>query len=282
MLLICGGYLGLVVVLGLIQPNRNWILFGVLAVIGLLILFFSQYMNAVNAHNQLLNRLYNQLDVEGFLRDYEPLLDIPVRNPNLYLMVRLHASNAYCAQGRFEDAVRLLSSTEIRKAKPEQMLVARFALASNLCYCAEQQDDIESAKAYLDQLRDYKKQLDDMQAQKPEKKRMSFNIELNEQCMKFLTTGKADIDVLKTQVQQNNTQQLHRITTSLWIARAYLAENNRREAENILEKIVKLAPGLYPGQAAKKYLDELPPKPEEKEEKKEVRKDAKSSKKAKS
>lgn len=282
MMLVCGGYLGLVIILCLLQPNRNWIVFGVLAAIGLLILFAAQYMNAVNAHNQLLNRLYNQLDVEGFLRDYEPLLNIPVRNPNLYLMVRLHLSNAYCAQGRFDDAIRLLSSTEVRQAKPEQMLVTRFALASNLCYCAEQQNDIETAKDYLEQLRSYKKQLDDIQAKEPEKKRMVFNTELNEQCMKFLTTGQADIDVLKTQVQQNNTQQLHRITTSLWIARADLAANNRREAESILNQIVKLSPNLYPGQVAKKLLSELPPKPEEKEEKKDSKKEAKSGKKAKS
>lgn len=282
MMLVCGGYLALVIILCLLQPNRNWAVFGVLAVIGLLILLAAQYMNAVNAHNQLLNRLYNQLDVEGFLRDYEPLLNVPVRSPNLYLMVRLHISNAYCAQGRFDDAIRLLSSTEVRQAKPEQMLVTRFALASNLCYCAEQQDDIETAKTYLEQLRSYKKQLDDIQAQKPEKKRMVFNTELNEQCMKFLTTGKADIDVLKTQVQQNNTQQLHRITTSLWIARADLAANNRREAESILNQIIKLSPDLYPGKVAKKLLDELPPKPEEKEEKKDAKKDNRSGKKAKS
>lgn len=62
------------------------------------------------------------------------------------------------------------------------------------------------------------------------------------------------MQALKTQVQSNNTQQLHRITTSLWIARAYLAEQNRREAENILQQIVKLAPDLYPGKEAARML----------------------------
>lgn len=86
------------------------------------------------------------------------------------------------------------------------------------------------------------------------KQRMAFSSELNDQCMALLTTGKADIEKLKTQVQQNNTQQLHRVTTSLWIARAYLAEQNRREAETLLEKIVKLAPDLYPGKEAARLL----------------------------
>ena len=76
--------------------------------------------------------------------------------------------------------------------------------------------------------------------------------------MKLLSTGKCDVQALKTQVQSNNTQQLHRITTSLWIARAYLAEQNRREAENILQQIVKLAPDLYPGREAARMLAELP------------------------
>ena len=91
---------------------------------------------------------------------------------------------------------------------------------------------------------------------------MAFSCELNDQCIKLLSTGKCDIQALKTQVQQNNTQQLHRITTSLWIARAYLAEQNRREAENILQQIVKLAPDLYPGREAARLLAELPAKAE--------------------
>ena len=48
----------------------------------------------------------------------------------------------------------------------------------------------------------------------------------------------------------------------LWIARAYLAEQNRREAENILQQIVKLAPDLYPGREAARLLAELPAKAE--------------------
>ena len=56
------------------------------------------------------------------------------------------------------------------------------------------------------------------------------------------------------------TQQLHRVTTSLWVARAYLAENNRREAEKLLTRIVELAPDLYPGKAAKEILSQLPEK----------------------
>ena len=95
------------------------------------------------------------------------------------------------------------------------------------------------------------------------KQRMAFSSELNDQCMALLTTGKADIEKLKTQVQQNNTPQLHRVTTSLWIARAYLAEQNRREAETLLEKIVKLAPDLYPGKEAARLLASLPAKPAE-------------------
>ena len=41
-----------------------------------------------------------------------------------------------------------------------------------------------------------------------------------------------------------------------------LAENNRREAESILEQIVKLSPGLYPGKEAAKLLAALPARPE--------------------
>ena len=59
---------------------------------------------------------------------------------------------------------------------------------------------------------------------------------------------------------QSNTQQLHKITISLWIARVYLSENNRREGEKLLAQIVKLAPDLYPGKVAAQLLAGLPAK----------------------
>ena len=123
-------------------------------------------------------------------------------------------------------------------------------------------NDLPAAKAYLSRLLTIKKQLEEMQKSKPEKKRMVFSSALNEQCVRFLETGKADVEFLKSHVQANNTQQLHKVTTSLWIARAYLAENNRREAEKLLRRIAELAPHLHPGRCAKELLDQLPEKNE--------------------
>ena len=234
-------------------------------VVGTLIVMAMQATQATGMHNRLLSILYNELDVERFLAKYEPLLKVPVKNNQLYLMIRLHLSNAYVAQGRFDDAIALLEATEVKKDKEEKMLLTRFALTSNLCYCAEQKNDLPAAEKYLAELLDFKTQLEKLQTTKPEKQRMAFSTGLNEQCMKLLKTGKADIEFLKTQVQANNSQQLHRITTSLWIARAYLAENNRREAEKLLARIVELAPDLYPGKAAKELLDQLPPKVDKKD-----------------
>jgi len=265
MFIIAGAYLALAIFLLCVHPG-NPIVTAVLTVLGLIIVVASQLLNATNAHSQLLNRLYNQLDVEGFLREYEPKLQIPLKNQNMRLMVRLHLSNAYCAQGRFDDAIRVLSEVTITEGKNhEETLLSRFAIVSNLCYCAEQKSDIPTAKKYLDELLSLRKQLEALQEGKPEKQRMVFSTDLNEQCMLLLTTGKADVEKLKAITRQNQNQQLQRITSSLWVARADLAENNRREAENILNQIVKLAPELYPGKAARQMLDQLPAKPEEKE-----------------
>ena len=255
--LMCAGYLAFIVLLLFVNRGVNPLVLCALAAIGLVFLILMQLSNATKAHSLLLARLYHQLDVEGFLREYEPMLAVPLRKNNLYLMVRLHISNAYCALGRFDDAAALLKSVEIREDKPEQMLIARFAVASNLCYCAEQQGDLKAAETYLLELRECKRQLDEMQRKKPEKKRAKFYIDFNEQCYRILSGEKADIEPLRAQVQQQNTQQLHRITTSLWIARAYLAEDNRSEAERLLRKIAKIAPDLYPGKAAKALLDGL-------------------------
>ena len=259
-LLYVGLWLAFLVAFMWIFPGVNQVLMVLAAVAGTLVVLAMQAVHAAGMHNGLLNILYNELDVKRFLRQYEPLLNHPVRSNQLYLMVRLHLSNAYCAQGRFEDALALLSATEIRQDKPEKMLLVRFAITSNQCYCTEQMNDLPAAEKYLSELLAIKAQLEEMQKGKPEKKRMVFSTALNEQCMQLLKTGKADVEFLRTQVQENNTQQLHRITTSLWIARAYLAENNRREAEKLLNRIVELAPNLYPGKCAKELLDQLPAK----------------------
>ena len=248
----------LIVALFFLGPTFNPILLIAVGAVTCLAIAALYYLRAAAQHNAMLNRLYNQLDVEGFLAGYEPFLKVPLRSQNLYLMIRLHLSNAYCAQGRFDDAIALLQSVQFRQDKPERLLLGKYFIASNLCYCFEQKGDVEAAGRHMNTLREYKKQLEAMQEKKPEKRRMAFSIALNEQCYQLLTTGKADLDVLRTQVQENNTQQLHRITTSLWIARAQLAEHNRREAETLLERIVTLAPELYPGRVARELLNSLP------------------------
>ena len=261
--LLAAVFLGCTALLVTLKPGFNLVALVLLVVSGVALLALMEYMNAANAHNQQLNQLYNQLDVEGFLKDYEPHLNAKL-GQNLALMVRIHLSNAYAAQGRFEDSQKVLSSIQIKDSgKRENALISHFAVESNLCYCAEQMNDIPTAKKHLDTLLGLKKELEAIQETKPMKKRVAFNTQLNEQCMDFLTTGHADVNVLKTQVQQNNTQQLHRITTSLWIARAYLAQNNKHEAVNILRQIVKFTPSLYPVQVASKMLSELPQDPED-------------------
>jgi len=262
-LLICACYLAVIGVYVALNRGTNPIIPLLIALIGVVIVFVTQSINAANAHAQILSRLYNHLDVDGFLRSYMPFLDLKLKRPSMMLMLRLHVSNAYCAQGRFDEAEALLKSIDLTPGKKhEDDLLSRFAIVSNLCYCAEQKDDLEKARQYMDELLALRSELEALQSAKPEKKRMAFNTELNEQCFKFMTTGKADISALKALVQ-NNTQQLHRITISLWIARAYLAENNRREAEKLLEQIVKLAPDLYPGKVAQSLLNGLPAKSED-------------------
>lgn len=262
MYLICACYIALVGVYFALNRGVNPIPVLIIALVGLGIVILSQYLTAFNMHSQLLSRLYDHLNVEGFLRDYEPMLKLPIKSQNIALSVRLHLSNAYCAQGRFDEAMELLSSFSLQPGKnKEEDLLSRFAIVSNLCYCAEQKNDLDTARTYMKELLSLKKQLEAMQESKPMKKRMVFNTELNEQCLKYLTDGNADIEALKNLVK-NNTQQLHKITISLWVARAELSANNRREAEKILEQIVKLAPDLYPGKKAAQLLSGLPVKTE--------------------
>ena len=265
MYLICACYIALLGVYLALNRTINVLPVLLLAAVGLGIVVFSQYLTAFNMHSQLLSKLYDHLNVDSFLRSYEPMLNLPIKNPNIALSVRLHTSNAYCAQGRFDDAIALLTSFTILPGKnKEENLLSRFAVLSNLCYCAEQKNDLETAKAYMNELLALKKELEAMQTSKPMKKRMVFNTELNEECLRYLTTGTANIETFRNLVK-NNPQQLHKITISLWVARAELSANNRREAEKILEQIVKLAPDLYPGKMAAQLLSGLPTKTESKD-----------------
>lgn len=68
----------------ILKPGANSIAMLLMLLVGALLIAAAQYINAVNAHNRQLNRLYNQLDVEGFLKEYEPHLNQNPSNPNLY------------------------------------------------------------------------------------------------------------------------------------------------------------------------------------------------------
>lgn len=253
-------FTALVIAFLVLSPGLNPFIYLLIELGMLVFVVISQYLNAAAMHNQMLTRLYSQLDAEGFVREYEPLLKLSAKRPKLALTVCVHLSNAYCALGRFDEAMALLSSVNTDFGKnEEEKLFSRFAVLSNLCYCALQKEDAALAKTYLDEQLAIKAKLEEIQKSKPEKKRMAFFTELNEQCTLLLTTGKADIDVLRELVQ-SNSQTLHKINISLWVARAYLAVNNRREAETRLEQIVRLAPDLYPGKAAAQLLASLPEK----------------------
>lgn len=257
-IIVLGIYAVAMVVLMLIAPNpTSAIIFALVAVLGARIIYTSQLNDAVRMHSAMLDQLLNKLDAQGFLANYEQKLGVPVRSANIYLMVRLHISNAYCALGRFDEAIALLKSVEIRKDKPENMLLARFAVASNLCFCAEQKGDAEAAGQYLAGLRACKAELDAFQLKKPEKKRTKVNIDLNEQCYQVLCGEKTDIAALRAQVDSTGAPKLNRVTTALWVACAYINEGNSDQARRILENVVKNGNNLYPAQAAQRLISAM-------------------------
>ena len=242
-----------------LRPEAGKAAWIILGLIGLFGLFVAAGNAAMREHNEELNRLYEQLDAEGFVKNYEKHLTQKMFHPQTALMVRMHLSNAYVALGRFEEAERLLLEYKPWKEKTEEAgLLSKFAVVSNLCYCAEQREDLAKTEEYLSQLLEMKKRLEELQLAKPEQKRMVFSTELNEQCCKLLQEGHADTDVLIRVSKQNSRQMLPRVTSALWVARSFLADNQRKEAEQRLEQIVKLAPHLYPGIQARKILYSLP------------------------
>ncbi len=255
--IVCAVYVALALGIFFISGTLNLLLFSLLILIGLIFILarFNRYAN--RKHERLLGRLYNELDVTGFLREYEPFLQKKLRDAELYLLIRLHLSNAYCALGRFDDATKLLESVDVRAKKPEQAAIARFSVLSNLCYSYELQGDIPKSEETLGRLREAQRELEALQESKPENRRMFYSTATNEECLHVLKGEPADIDALKEQARLNQGRVLSSLTALLWVARALLAADRRREAVELFEQIARLAPHLYPGKSAKAALDAL-------------------------
>lgn len=75
-------YVALMVTLYVLKPTASPIALALMLIVGGLFIAAAQYINAVNTHNRQLNRLYNQLDAEGFLKEYEPHLQQNPSNPS--------------------------------------------------------------------------------------------------------------------------------------------------------------------------------------------------------
>ena len=229
----------------------------IIYLLGALLVLFSQASMASKVHAKQLELLYSKLEIEEFLKGYEPHLKLALKNQNLYLTVRMHIANAYCAQGRFDEAIAMLSSLSVAPSKkPEEALLTRFGLTSNLCYCYALKEDAEGMKPVLDELISLRKELEALQERKPKKKRRAFSTRFNEMCYELLTTGKADVAELKGWVMGNN-QQLLRAQAALWVARAAVAAGDLKDAEDVLRQIIKVSPSIYPGKVAARMLSKL-------------------------
>ncbi len=76
-------YVALMVTLYVLRSRRPApIALVLMPIVGGLFIATAQYINAVNTHNRQLNRLYNQLDAEGFLAEYEPHLQQNPQTPS--------------------------------------------------------------------------------------------------------------------------------------------------------------------------------------------------------
>ena len=227
----------------------------ILAVFALLAVLFSAGKQAQQENDRRIRMLYNELNCEGFIREYEPLLQKADQTPSLSLMVRMHLSNAYMAMGRFEDAMKILREAPVTGKKEEARLLSRFAAASNISLCYEQQGKVQEAEKAMKELLDLKGQLERIQETKPMQQRMVYNTTLNEECLKLLKEGKCDVEKIKE--LRSGAQMLQRLTLSLWIANAYIADGRIREAREMLENVQKVGGHLYLGKEASRMLLEL-------------------------
>lgn len=248
---------GVIAVL-VLRPEASrgvWILMGIL---GLFALLVSMSQQAMREHEKELKRLYNEMDAAGFAQNYAVHLTQKLWSSDTELMVRMHLSNAYIALGQFGKAREVLSFTQPEgKKKREALLFNRFALESNLCFVEEEEGNVQEARRRYDELVALRKELEELQSMKPENKRTEFSTELTELCLQLLETGKTDTEALKNQVRASQ-RMLQKVTVTLWAARACLADHQRKEAEKLLQRIVELAPELYPGREAAKILASLP------------------------
>ena len=240
------------------NPAANRPIWILLAVLGLAALFISSSNHAVKAHQKELQQLYEALDAEGFLRGYRQHLQQKLPFKDTELMVRMHLSNAYIALGRFEEAKEVLKAYRDKPGKKEEAtLLTQFAITDHLCYCARQEEVIAEATVFLHALMDQRARLEELQEGKKAGQRLRFHTRMHEVCVQILSEGKGDVDWLKAETSDPHTQMLSKVTLSYWIARAYWADNQRKEAERMFRWVIDHAPHLHPGRKSAEWLASL-------------------------
>ena len=177
-----------------------------------------------------LSVLYNDMDPQVFIADYEPLLGAEGLSRLDRLTVTSHLANAYAFSGDFKKAVAFLKECPIPD-RGRRRFNAAALVAGNLCSCfllARDANGAERALAELDGII-----AEAIKNRTPVNARFLRNRRVQAANLKLLKGKKIDAAALRTELQ-GSSNRLYRARLRLLIAEACLAE---KDAEAALEQL---------------------------------------------
>ncbi len=250
---IVGALVLLFVAARMVAAGVSFVVAALVLIIGFAILCILGMSYAVNANQNKLCWLYQDLEPERFVVMYEKLLPRAKKDPDLEVNLRAHMANGYAAYGEFEKALAVMDAApEI----PDEELnrTAKILLLNNRAQIYFQLEQAEKGKECMDQMRVLLSQSSEaLQKQYEENLRMM-------RCHYEALTGVCRDDAYLREVVRNSTTNLFRVNASLLLARVYLSQGETEMARSYLEQTYeKGRDWLWPTQKAVEMMKALPP-----------------------
>lgn len=206
-------------------------------------------MTAQEEHLRLLAILYNDLEPQRFIEQYEPICSKKM-SEECQRATAAHLANGYAYGGDSPKALELISSLPMPQGKKE--LGTRLLIAGNRCtYHLLAQDAAAAREEHAEMVRL-------LEQAKAEKCKISPNYErtrrMNEVQLNLLENKPVDVSILREELAARSNQ-LHKALCRYLLAWSYAQAGKRTEARGVLKEVLSLKGSVILLQRARE-LDE--------------------------
>ena len=194
--------------------------------------------------------LYQELNPEGFIRIFLPLVEQTPKETAEYVNGRVKLSYAYGILGNFEEGRKQIDRLQPEKLKLH-VIAAASLVANQMVKISLWSDDRETAEKYLEEL----KELRDAAAGRAKSLAESLKncIRLNEVWIDFIS-GKAIDDAYVEEEMNLSVNRAYRCEMQLLLGKMKLKKGDLQAAEEMLRPLARLDKELYFSREAARLL----------------------------